>query len=209
MVSRMEIAAIDFSPFGLDADWPSRRWLELIHGRGEDVRGVRLGHASTSAMVLVCTYPRSSFGEPGAEAMLDPIREVAFETTYAQVNLALHQIRTPGARPDGLISSLVRYACEQADRYREWPDSRWGAEVAATTRLASWQSGFSLAYHDVYVIVHACGIQFEQLRLAAVSDLSAYHHGVDPLEIGAMHWELWPERPELAYDDLLRTLVAT
>ena len=208
MVSRMEIAAIDFSAFGLDADWPSRRWLELIHGRGELIRGVRLGHASTSAMVLVCTYPHSSFGEPGAAAMLDPIREIAFETTYAQVNLALHQIRTPGARPDGLISSLVRYASEQADRYREWPNSHWGEEVAATTRLASWQSGFSLAYQDVYVIVHACGIQLDRLRLAAVSDLSGYHHGVDPLEMGAMHWELWPERPELAYDDLLRTLVA-
>jgi len=208
MVSRMEIAAIDFSPLGLDADWPSRRWLELIHGRGEEIRGVRLGHASTSAMVLVCTYPCSSFDEPGAAATLDPIREIAFETTYAQVNLALHQIRTPGARPDGLISSLVRYASEQADRYREWPNSQWGAEVAATTRLASWQSGFSLAYQNVYVIVHACGIQLDQLRLAAVCDLSAYHHGVDPLEMGAMHWELWPERPELAYDDLLRTLVA-
>jgi len=140
--------------------------------------------------------------------MLDPIREVAFETTYTQVNLALHQIKTPGARPDGLISSLVRYASQEADRYREWANTHWGAEVAATTRLASWQSGFSLAYPDVYVIVHACGIGIDQLRMAAVSDLSAYHHGVDPLEAGAMHWELWANRPELAYDDLTRTLVA-
>jgi hypothetical protein len=23
-----------------------------------------------------------------------------------------------------------------------------------------------------------------------------------------MHWELWPDRPELGYDDLARTLVA-
>jgi hypothetical protein len=209
MVSRMETAAIEFSPFGLDADWPSRRWLELIHGRrGDAVRGVRLGHASTSAMVLACTYPRNSFGEPGAATMLDPIREIAFETTYAQVNLALHQIRTPGARPDGLISSLVRYASQVADRYQEWANVHWGAEVAATTRLASWQSGFSFAYPDVYVIVHACGIGIDELQLAAVSDLSAYHHGVDPLEVGAMHWELWANRPELAYDDLSRTLVA-
>jgi hypothetical protein len=209
MVSRMEIAAIDFSPLGLVADWPSRRWLELIHGRhGEGIRGVRLGHASTSAMVLVCTYPRSSFGEPGAAAMLDPIREIAFETTYAQVNLVLHQIRTTEARPDGLIGSLVRYASEQADRYQDWPNSHWGTEVAATTGLATWQSGFSLAFQDVYVIAHACGVHIDQLRLAAVIDLASYHHGEDPLDIGAMHWELWPNRPELAYDDLTRTLVA-
>ena len=209
MVSRMEIAAIDFSPLGLDADWPARRWLELIHGRrSEGIRGVRLGHASTSAMVLACTYPRSSFGEAGPDTALDPIRELAFETTYAQVNLALHQIRTPGERPDGLIGSLVRYAGQQADRYREWASVHWGADVAATTRLATWQSGFSLSYPDVYVIVHACGIQIDQLQLAAVGDLSVYHQGVDPLAIGAMHWELWANRPELAYDDLTRTLVA-
>jgi hypothetical protein len=208
-VSRMEIAAMDFSPFGLDADWPSRRWFEPIHGRrGEGVRGVRLGHASTSAMVLACTYPRSSFGEGLAGTMLDPIREIAFETTYTQVNLALHQIKTTDARPDGLISSLVRYASQQADRYREWATTHWGGDVASTTRLASWQSGFTLAYPDVYVIVHACGTGVDQLRLAAVSDLSAYHHGADPLEVGAMHWELWANRPELDYDDLTRTLVA-
>jgi hypothetical protein len=208
MVSRMEIAAIDFSPWGLDADWPARRWLELIRGRrGEAVRGVRLGHASTLAMVLTCTYPRSSFGEEATAPGLDPIREVAFETTYTQVNLALHQIRAPGDRPDGLISSLVRYASQQADRYREWPSVQWGAEVAATTRLASWQSGFSLAYDDVYVVVHACGIDIDQLQLAPVGDLSGYHQGVDPAEVGAMHWELWANRPELAYDDLTRTLV--
>jgi hypothetical protein len=208
MVSRMETAAIDFSPWGLDADWPSRRWLELIHGRpGEAARGVRLGHASTSAMVLTCTYPRSRLGEEVVATGLDPIREVAFETTYTQVNLALHQIRTPGARPDGLISSLVRYASDQADRYREWPSAHWGAEVASMTRLASWQSGFSLDYEDVYVIVHACGIAIDQLELAQVSDLTDYHRDVDPVEAGAMHWELWASRPELAYDDLTRTLV--
>jgi hypothetical protein len=202
----MEIAAIDFTPCGLDADWPSRRWLEPIHGRrGEAVRGVRLGHASPLAMVLTCTYPRSRLGEEVAAAGLDPAREIAFETTYAQINLALHQIRSPGERPDGLIGSLVRYASQQADRYREWPSVHWGAEVASTTRLASWESGFSLAYQDVYVIVHACGINIDQVRLAPVSDLSGYHHGADLTEVGAMHWELWANRPELAYEDLAAT----
>ena len=209
MVSRMESAAIGFIPWGLDADWPSRCWLELIQGRqGEAARGVRLGHASTSAMVLVCSYPRTGFGEELTAAGLDPIREIAFETTYAQINLALHQIRTPGARPDGLIGSLVKYANQQADRCREWPDTHWGAKAASITRLASWESGFSLAYPNVYVIVHACGIGIEQLRLAPISELSGYHHGADPTEVGAMHWELWANRPELAYEDLSATLVA-
>ena len=205
----METSAIDFTPWGLIADWPVRRWAEPIHGRRDQVaRGVRLGHASDSAMVLICTYPRSRFDDEVSGVGSDPVREIAFETTYAQINLALHQIRTPGARPDGLIGSLVRYASQQADRYREWPSVQWGAEVANTTGLASWQSGFSLAYPDVYVVAHACGTPLDGLRLLLVSDPSTYDLTRDPLEIGAMHWELWPSRPELAYDDLTRTLVA-
>jgi hypothetical protein len=205
----MESCAIDFVPFGLDADWPSRRWLEVISGRrGEPVRGTRLGHASSSAMVLVCTYPRARFDEEVATSGSDPIREIAFETTYAQINLALHQIRSPGARPDGLIGSLVRYAGQQADRYKDWPSALWGAESAATTRLASWQSGFCLAYPEAYVVVHACGVGLDRIRLTRAQDLSDYDVSADPLEIGAMHWELWPSRPELGYDDLARTLVS-
>ncbi len=205
----METAAIDFAPWGLDADWPARCWLEPIYGRrDEPVRGVRLGHANDAAMVLTCTYPRNRFDDEVSVTGSDVIREIAFETTYAQINLALHQIRTPGARPDGLIGSLVRYANQQADRYRDWPGTYWGAEAAYTTRLASWQSGFSLAYPGVYVIVHACGIGLDRLRLVPVGDLAGYELTRDPMEIGAMHWELWPSRPELGYDDLARTLVA-
>jgi hypothetical protein len=206
----MEMSAIDFAARGLDADWPTQRWLEPIYGRRDElVRGIRLGHASDSAMVLTCTYPRARFDEAVGAAGADPIRELAFETTYTQINLALHQIRTPGARPDGLIGSLVRYASQQADRYRDWLTTHWGDEAAQTTMLASWQSGFSLAYPEVYVIVHACGIGIDELRLASVSgDMPGYDVGEDPLAIGAMHWELWPSRPELGYDDLTRTLVS-
>ena len=205
----MESCAIDFVPFGLDAGWPSRRWMEIIRGRRDEaVKGVRLGHASASAMVLVCTYPRARFDSEVSVSESDPIRELAYETTFAQINLALHQIRTPGARPDGLIGSLVRYAGQQADRYRDWPGTHWGVEPAATTRLASWQSGFCLAYPDAYVVVHACDSGLDQVRLRPADDLSGYEAGQDPLEIGAMHWELWPSRPELDYDDLTRTLVA-
>ncbi|HUD77312.1 MAG TPA: hypothetical protein VMR00_05640 [Streptosporangiaceae bacterium] len=205
----METAALDFAPWGLDADWPARRWIEPIHGRrDEPIRGVRLGHANDAAMVLTCTYPRRRFDADNSEAGSDAIREIAFETTYAQINLALHQIRTPGARPDGLIGSLVRYANQQADRYRDWPTAHWGVEIANTTRLASWQSGFSVAYPDAYVIVHACGVAIDRLRLVPTGDLGGYEMCADPLEIGAMHWELWPSRPELGYDDLARTLVA-
>ena len=77
-------------------------------------------------MVLTCTYPRARFDDEVSVTGSDVIREIAFETTYAQINLALHQIRTPGARPDGLIGSLVRYANQQADRYRDWPTRALG-----------------------------------------------------------------------------------
>jgi hypothetical protein len=205
----MDTTAIDFAPWGLDADWPSRRWLEPSYGRrGELARGVRLGHASDSAMVLTCTFPRAGVDDDANAAGLDAVREIAFETTYTQINLALHQIKAPGARPDGLIGSLVRHASQQADRHRDWPGTHWGAEGASTTTLASWQSGFSLAYPEVYVIVHACGIGIDRLRLMPVgAELPGYDLSQDPLDIAAMHWELWPNRPELGYDDLTRTLV--
>jgi hypothetical protein len=206
----METSGIDFAPWGLDADWPVRRWLEPIYGgRSELPRGVRLGHANESAMVLTCTFPRARFDDEVSLTGSDPIREIAYEATYAQINLALHQIRTPGARPEGLIGSLVRYASQQADRYRDWPGTHWGIEAASTTQLASWQSGFSLAYPDVYVVVHACGVGIDRPRLMPMAEhLSAYDLDQDPLEIGAMHWELWASRPELGYEDLARKLVA-
>jgi hypothetical protein len=206
----MELSAIDFVPWGLDADWPSRRWIEPVYGRRDGlVRGVRLGQASDTAMVLSCTYPRTRFDDEVDPANSDPVREIAFETTYTQINLVLHQIRTAEARPEGLIGALVRYASQQADRHRDWPNASWGAEAASTTRLASWQSGFSLGYPEVYVIVHACGIDIDRLRFKSVAaDMPGYGVTEDPLDIGAMHWELWPSRPELGYEDLARTLVA-
>jgi len=205
----MEMTAIDFDPWGLDADWPSRRWIEPVAGRDGLVRSIRLGHASASAMVLTCTYPRLRFDDEVDPSWSDPVREIAFETTYTQVNLALHQIRTPGTRPDGLIASLVRYASQRAARYRDWPTAIWGNETASTTSLASWQSGFSLDYPDVYVIVHACGIAIEELRLRSIgADMPGYGLDLDPLDVGAMHWELWPSGPELGYDELVGSLVS-
>jgi hypothetical protein len=204
----MEMSAIDFVPWGLKATWPSRQWIEPVYGHRDGLlRGIRLGHASDSAMVLTCTYPRTRFNDDMMAADFDPAREIAFETTYTQINLALHQVKTPGTRPDGLIGSLVRYASQQADRHRDWPTAKWDAALARTTRLASWQSGFSLGYDDVYVIVHACGIAIDRIRLTSVgADMAGYGHEQDPLDVDAMHWELWPSGPELGYDDLAQTL---
>jgi hypothetical protein len=205
----METSAIDFTCWGLDADWPSLRWIEPIRGRGDQsARGVRLGHASDSAMVLTCTYPRATFDDEARAAGFDPVREIAFETTYTQVNLALHQIRTPAERPDGLVGSLHNHATQQADRHRDWPGARWGKHAARTTRLASWKSGFSLAYPASYVIVHACGLAIEDMRLRPIGDLSAYDLSNDPAEPGSMRWELWPARPDVGYDELATTLAA-
>jgi len=44
-------------------------------------------------------------------------------------------------------------------------------------------------------------------RRERVDDRCEYEHGKDSVESGAMHWELWPSRPNLNYDDLARTLV--
>jgi hypothetical protein len=202
----MEISAIDFTAWGLDADWPALRWLEPIHGRrGQPVRGLRLGHADDSAMVLTCTYPRARFDSEAQACGFDPVREIAFETTYTQVNLALHQLREPAERPDGLVGSLVSHASQEADRHRDWPAAQWGEQEARTTRLANWQSGFTAADPAAYVIVHACGVAIEDVRLTTVRDLYGYECS-NQAPTGAMHWELWQSHPDLGYDDLVSLL---
>lgn len=61
----------------------------------------------------------------------------------------------------------------------------------------------------MHVIVHACSVGIDELRLMpAGRDMSGYDRRQDPLEVGAMHWELWPSRPELGYDDLTGALMA-
>jgi hypothetical protein len=205
----MDTLAIDFVPWGLDAAWPSRCWVEPVSGYADDPsKGVRLGHASDAAMVLTCTFPRARFDAEVAGAGSDPVREVAFETTFALINLALHQIRVPGARPDGLVGSLVQFANQQANRCRDWATTHWGLEEAAIIGMAGWESGFSLAYPDVYVIAHACGVGIDTVRLQPVQELSGYELTTDPLELGAMHWELWRSQPAVGYEDLARVLVA-
>jgi hypothetical protein len=205
----MDSSAIDYVPWGLEASWPTRCWVEPIHGRRDDLpRGVRLCHASDDAMVLACTYPRARFDAEVGGSGADPVREIAYETTFGLINLALHQIRVPGARPDGLIGSLVQFASQQADRHADWASANWGVEAASIIGMAGWQSGFSLAYPDAYVIVHACGVPIDRLLLAPAQDLSAYQACSDPLEIGAMHWELWRSQPAVGYEDLARVMVA-
>ena len=199
----METSAFDFTAWGLDADWPAMRRIEPINGRrGEAARGVRLGHADDSAMVLTCTYPRARFDSEAQACGFDAVREIAFETTYTQVNLVLHQLRKPAERPDGLIGSLVSHASQEADRYREWLAARWGEQDASTTKLASWQSGFTAADPAAYVIVHACGVPIEDIRLTTVRDLSGYEPSGTDAPAGSMHWEVGPARPSLGYEDL-------
>lgn len=200
----METTAFDFTAWGLDADWPALRWIEPIYGRrGQPVRGVRLGHADDSAMVLTCTYPRARFDSEATACGFDPVREIAFETTYTQVNLVLHQMREPAERPDGLVGSLVSHASQEAGKYRDWPAARWGEQDASTTKLASWQSGFTAADPAAYVIVHACGVPIDDVRLTTIRDLSGYEPSRNT---APMHWELWPSRPDLGYDDLADVL---
>jgi hypothetical protein len=159
-------------------------------------------------MVLVCTHPRARFDAEVAGADADAVRELAYETTFTLINLVLHQIRVPGERPDGLIGSLVQFASQQADRHREWATANCGVEAASIIGLAGWQSGFTLAYPESYVIVHACGIEIDQIRLQQVRDFTPYEPGGNPMDVGAMHWELWRSQPALGYEDLTRVLVS-
>jgi hypothetical protein len=203
----METSVTDLTAWGLAADWPTLRWIEPVRGNRErPARGVRLGHANDSAMVLTCTYPRHRVDDEARAWGFDPVREIAFETAYTQVNLVLHQISKTAERPDGLVGSLVSHACQRADGYSDWPVSRWGEQEASTTSLASWQSGFSLAYPDAYVIVHACGIGIDEIELKIVDDLSGYELSDDPAEAGVMLWELWTARPDFSGDDLAAML---
>jgi len=205
----METTAFDFTAWGLDADWPALRWIEPINGRrGQPARGVRLGHADDSAMILTCTYPRARFDSEALASGSDPVREIAFETTYTQVNLALHQMREPAERPDGLVGSLVSHASQQADQYRDWPVTRWGEQEASMTTLANWQSGFTTADPAAYVIVHACGRGIGDVRLTTVRDLYGYEPSRSQAAMGSMHWELWPSRPDVGYDDLASVLAS-
>jgi hypothetical protein len=73
---------------------------------------------------------------PGTGA--DLVRELAFETTFALINFALHQIKVPGGRPAGLVGSLVSYANQQADRYLDWGTTHWGMEPAGQAGAAAW-----------------------------------------------------------------------
>ena len=204
----MEISAIGFVPLGLDADWPSQRWIEFIGARpGLPARGVRLAYASEAAMILVCTYPRDRFDADVASTSADPVFEIAYETTFTLVNLALHQVKAPGARPDGLVGSLMQFASQQAARHADWAATRWGHDAASIIGMAGWQSGFSLDYQDCYVVAHACGMGIDQLKLSPVQDLSSYDDG-DPQAVGAMHWELWRNEPVIGYKDLARVLIS-
>jgi hypothetical protein len=203
----METTVTDFTAWGIAADWPSLRWIELIHGRrNQPARGVRLGHASDTAMVLTCTYPRARVDHEASVWGFDPVREMAFETTYTQANLALHQISTPTERPHGLVGSLVSHACERANSFRDWPVTRWGTQEARISHLANWHSGFSLGYPDAYVIVHACGIGIDEVEPVQLADLSDYELSRDPAELGAMHWELWQARPDFSCEQLAAML---
>ena len=73
----MDNFALDFVPWGLEAAWPTRSWVEPIHGLRQDPpRGIRLGHASDAAMVLTCTFPRRKFDaeDPqGSSSLIDKI----------------------------------------------------------------------------------------------------------------------------------------
>jgi len=67
--------------------------------------------------------------------------------------------------------------------------------------------GGTAIFESAPLLTRAGGIDIDRIRLKSVdADLRGYRLEQDPLDVDAMHWELWPSGPELGYDDLARTL---
>jgi hypothetical protein len=175
---------IDFPIQGLDAQWPSKRWLDFLDGpaAGPPV-GVWLGNADESASLYVGTYPRSRFDTQMVYRGDDPLREVAYSVTFKQINRILFQL---GLRKDwrtGLLGALKQYADDQADEYPGWRTAQWDVTNSSTqareqvearvTALAGWESGFA-TMDGCYVTAQAYGMTLDNLRVKPVLDSSLY-----------------------------------
>lgn len=179
---------VDFVPEGLDGRWPSR-WLDFLEGPSTGpFYGVFLGHASTSATIYVCTYPRSRFeAEMTPPTDGDPLRELAFNSVHHMINRVIAQVGLAGTQRDSLTRLLTQYSNSRATEYQAWGTVKWHvttAESAAeeidarTTSLADWQAGFAVA-GDIYVSVASYGIALDNISLVPVFDSTVYGFSFD------------------------------
>jgi hypothetical protein len=143
---------------------------------------VQLGHASESAVLYVCTYPRSRFDTVMTQTGDSPLREVACAVTHQMVNRVLTQAGVTGPQRDSLRRVAVHYAENRAAAYQSWQTAGWhvitaepaGGEIPARiTSLAGWQSGFA-ATADSYIAAHGYGTTLDDISLRPVLDSAVY-----------------------------------
>ena len=184
---------INFTLQGLDAQWPSRRWLDLLDGPAVGPpTGVWLGNASESASLYIGTYPRTRFDPRMVDEGDDPLNEIALSVTFQQINRILFQLRLRRDGRAGLVRALKRYAEERAHEYRVWRLAEWQATSAQdqtsrhlrahVTTLAGWESGFATTECS-YIAAHAYGMTLDNLRITPVLDSSAYGFNAESVQM--------------------------
>jgi hypothetical protein len=211
---------IDFTLQGLDAQWPSRRWLDFLDGPASGPpTGAWLGNADESASVYIGTYPRARFDNRMVDRGDDPLREVALSVTFQQINRILFQLRSRKSRRAGLIEALKQYAEDRAYEYPAWRTVQWqvtgtkdqagGQLQAYRTTLAGWESGFA-AMAGSYVAAQAYGMTLDNLRIKPVLDSSAYGFSLDNAQMPPTLMTSVPGTDALAHlpQDLARLLRA-
>jgi hypothetical protein len=214
------MSQIDFTLQGLNAEWPSQRWLDFLDGpsAGPPV-GVWLGNSGETASLYLATYPQARFDEYAVRPGDDPLKEMAHAVTFMQINRILFQLRLREDWCASLLGPLKQYAESRAEGYLAWRTVRWQAtssedqvgeelQVASTT-LAGWESGFGVTSHS-YVAAHAYGMTLDNLRIAPVPDSSVYGFTLENAQMRrtAMTFIPGTDAPaELSQDlaDLLRT----
>jgi len=187
------MAELDFIPWGLDVQWPSRLWLDFLEGPAAGpFWGVDLGHANDAAALYVCTYPRARFDAAmaGRAGVDDQLREIAFTVTHQLINRVLAGSRVTGDEHAALRSRLRQHAKEQAAAYETWESARWQIAAGESTsreiparliELSGWQSGFAVLDEE-YVAVHCLGADPRDITLSQVLDPAAYDFTFDDVK---------------------------
>jgi hypothetical protein len=171
---------VDFPVYGLDASWPSVRWLELFgEALGDPVDWVCLGHQNPdgASLVYVETFSRERTDVLVARSLESAMQHVASYAAALLANVTLPVDSLP--RPDGFYRALIGLTEERSGKYVEWPEVRWQVDgLAATARVWRFAEGW-LAVSDaapaVYLAAVGLGTEPGGLRLAMLQDGDAYH----------------------------------
>ena len=184
--------AIDFIPMGIDAQWPSRRWLDFLEGPAAGpFWGIVLGYSSESVALYVGTHPRSRFDNEMARPGDDPVREIAFSAAHQMINRVLAGVDITGGKRSRLVTLLTQYSVKRAEEHQAWKTIRWSLPLASlatgevrakVTSLAGWNASFSLV-GDRYITAVSYGIPLDDLAFTQVSDPVLYGFTLEDAEL--------------------------